>query len=439
MSNLLLFSGTGRQLGLSFTLDNDIKATQISYRIKNENKTFIFGMIPVIRELVTWLSKDDVSNNFVPYSRRPFMDKGWEELVDLCGGSIPVNVYMKEEGELLSDDEVALVIESTDERFAWVPQCLDSVIYPHLSRIIAMSGKLLGLRIAIRKAVVEYSDREATDLCKLFLLDPEYGVANDDMQLLAAMFKVLSPLEPSPIAAKFAVDKYSESGIQPTNVLSADVESPIGLEIGERLAHLLSISENRHLNLYIKDGNDEETAEQMIRFVDILKARNAPLVINIEDGNCLDRAKYWMKELESLVGMEQNSMGLQYPEKQFAVAMRVCSESDIEVATKGMAEAGYTIDGYSFTISPDDCFDFVSSSVVKTISYKTKDWDESYVEHELPVAHSVGKQGGLGSVGNISARITKALEESYPHDFKEEHDFPGRYSGWWVRSNCVKV
>ena len=95
------------------------------------DRTVFFGLQAILKEYlgtpITHAQIDEARDVFAAHGE-PFNEAGWRDLVERCGGLLPVRIRAVPEGTVVPTHEALVTIESTDPRAYWVPSYLETML-----------------------------------------------------------------------------------------------------------------------------------------------------------------------------------------------------------------------------------------------------------------------------------------------------------------------
>ncbi|MET2951221.1 hypothetical protein ABXV18_24375 [Vibrio owensii] len=434
----VIFAGSGESVGLAFTIEPDIKGIQTRFVIESEDETFLMGILPYLNNLLAQITWRELEEGFNLYqNQRPMLDAKWEDVLYSNDGRIPLKVWLEPEGKVLGKNQVALVVETTNDRYSWVGEYVTWSLKPYLQKLLSYSASVMKSRKAVRQAMLESSDRQYIDLTKLFLRKVEGAHTIQEIELMSLMFRVISPLDPSPMAMRVIREGYSGALAAWPNI-SANAKPLSEASIEENIGRLLNLCAIRHLNLYVNEEDDAEVEDAFImRYTDLILSREMPLNIVVNGGNQVERALAWLDRMENLVGSEENSFGLKLLEKQFAVTLTVESSSEIESFSKALIDAGWCLDGISFMCT-EKVFTECAVTLTEHKSYKTTEWDQNYFDtSDMKLVFDEVSQD-QGDIQEAISFVIDHFDKTMPHIEYHDEVSRGHYSGWWLKAVVYK-
>ncbi|CDT54137.1 hypothetical protein VCR15J2_390135 [Vibrio coralliirubri] len=430
----LIFSSSSRRLSAPLVLNKHVKGMQVRFSLESEDDAVLMGVIPFLNEYLQGITFDDLEDAMQRFKGGLNLIKAdWQGILNDLDGLPPVRIYCEQEGHILENKNVVLVIESTSDEHVWVTHQIAWMLKMHLEKVLQLSAALLKAREAVRKEVVLSSDRPNTDLAKLFMMEPSSGMTLQELEYLSLAFKAISPYDTTPSAFKVISDHYT-SGMKNWNTVSAYSHCLSGISIEEHLGNVLTAAPTTHINFYILEEDEQEFEEALrARYPDILNDRLNSINFIPVGGDKIKRAKFWLNTLEDLVGSEMNSMGYKYLDKQFGVPSIIDSASEIETICKALREDNWCVDGYSFEVTEKIVSD-ASVKLREDISYKTVEWDDNYIDaSKMNLAYENGMVHLYADFDYIISRVIDRMTEKYPHDYKEDEVIFGNHSGQWLK------
>ncbi|MBV5346751.1 nicotinate phosphoribosyltransferase [bacterium] len=185
------------------------------------DEVLFFGLQAVIKRLLTIMpTKKEVKQaaNFWAEHGVKFNKKGWLELVKL--GYYPLEIRAVEEGKLVKTKEVQVTIESTDDRFGWLPGWVETRIlqlwYP-----VTVATK----QFECKKVILEYLKKTGTPEQAPFKLHSfgYRGVSSEESAGIGGSAELLTSMGTDTVAGIFeAQDYYNTSAMLGFSINAAE-------------------------------------------------------------------------------------------------------------------------------------------------------------------------------------------------------------------------
>lgn len=94
-------------------------------------ETVFFGLQYYLKEYLSkQITQDDVfeASEWSKFHGEPFNYAGWMQLIESCGGFIPLEIKAVPENKLYPTGTVLMTIENTDERFPWITNWFETLL-----------------------------------------------------------------------------------------------------------------------------------------------------------------------------------------------------------------------------------------------------------------------------------------------------------------------
>ncbi len=95
------------------------------------DRTVFFGLQAILKEYlsnpITHANIDEARDLYAAHGE-PFNEAGWRDIVDRCGGHLPVRIRAVPEGSVVPTHQALVTIESTDAQAYWVPSYLETML-----------------------------------------------------------------------------------------------------------------------------------------------------------------------------------------------------------------------------------------------------------------------------------------------------------------------
>lgn len=136
------------------------KFTYIESRGGRFDKTRFFGLqaflIQYLEGIVVeqWMIDDADSFLYEVFGHKYFNKEGWQKIVDVYGGHLPIAIYAVKEGTVVDGRNIIVAMETLDPELSWLGQFLETM----LLRAVWYPTSVCTLSYYIRELVKKYAD-----------------------------------------------------------------------------------------------------------------------------------------------------------------------------------------------------------------------------------------------------------------------------------------
>jgi len=318
------------------------------------DNVLFFGLQALLKKILTQLpTKEEIyeAEKFWNAHGLPFNTQGWLELSRL--GYYPLEIKAVEEGKLVKTKQVQVTIESTDERFAWLPGWLETRLlqlwYP--TTVCTKSFEM-------KKVIMKYLKKTGTPEDILFKLhDFGYrGVSSEESAEIGAMAHLVNFMGTDTVAGIFAAMEYYKAAMAGFSIPAAEHSTMTswGRE-NESLAYknmldqfatpgsiVAVVSDSYNIYEAIKNIWGKELKQQVID-------SGATIVIRPDSGDPMFMVKSCLELLDEAFGHTVNAKGYKVLNNVRVIqGDGISGPGDVESILQYSTHFGYSADNVAF-------------------------------------------------------------------------------------------
>jgi nicotinamide phosphoribosyltransferase len=148
-----------------------------------------------------------------------FNRKGWQRIVDIHGGKIPVKISSVDEGSVIPVKNAILTIENTDEELPWITNFVETM----LLRAIWYPTTVATLSYNIKKLINEYCVATGCELSPFHLNDfGARGVSSKESAEIAGCAHLVNFLGTDTIEGVIAAKRYYNADVCGYSVMASE-------------------------------------------------------------------------------------------------------------------------------------------------------------------------------------------------------------------------
>lgn len=279
------------------------------------DELLFFGLQAIIKKLLSTMpTKADIdkAEKFWTAHGLPFNKEGWLELIDL--GYYPLEIQAVPEGKVVSRRDVLVTIESTDERFFWLPGWIETrllqIWYP-----ITVATKSYKCKQVIKR----YLEDTGTPEDILFKLHSfgYRGVSSEESAELGGMAELVNFMGTDTVAGIFAAQEYYNTDDMLGFSIPAAEHSTMTSwgrddEVGAYRNMLKQFARPNSLLAVVSDSYDIDNAVNNIWGKELRREvidSGATIVIRPDSGEPAEMVLRVVKQLDAAFGSEVNGKG----------------------------------------------------------------------------------------------------------------------------------
>jgi nicotinamide phosphoribosyltransferase len=318
------------------------------------DKVLFFGLQAVLKKILNQLPiREEIYKAEVFWNTHglPFNTQGWLDLFEL--GYYPLEIKAVKEGKLIKTKEVQVTIESTDERFAWLPGWLETRLlqlwYP--TTVCTKSFEM-------KKVIMKYLKKTGTPDDILFKLhDFGYrGVSSEESAEIGAMAHLVNFMGTDTVAGIFAAQEYYNANMAGFSIPAAEHSTITswGKE-NENLAYknmldqfagpekiVAVVSDSYNIYEAIKNIWGKELKQQVID-------SGATIVIRPDSGDPMFMVKSCLELLDEAFGHTVNAKGYKVLNNVRVIqGDGISGPDDVESILQYSTNFGYSADNVAF-------------------------------------------------------------------------------------------
>lgn len=316
MSNILLMSDSYKYTHSKQYPEN---MTYMHSYIESRGGTYgftkFFGLQYYLKKyLTTQITKEiiDEAEKIVNSQNLPFDREMWEYILKEHNGYIPIRIRAVPEGIVVSNHNVLITVESTDEKVPSIVSFFETLLlkvwYPITTATLTYQYK------RIFKYYLEQTSDNLSHLDTM-LHDFGYrGVSSEESAKIGGMGHLVNFSGTDNVAAILGANKYYNAPLKFSSVPAAEhstITSWKKEHEKEAYEHLLDIYENQVFSVVIDSYNYYKAIEDIItdKLYEKIKKRNHILVIRPDSGEAVENILFACEHISKTFGYTVNSKG----------------------------------------------------------------------------------------------------------------------------------
>lgn len=125
------------------------------------DKTVFAGLQPLLKETLSKpITQQDIEEaaEFLAAHGEPFNRKGWEHILNVHGGYLPVSIKAVPEGTVVPTHNVLVTVEATDPQCAWVVSYIETMVLRAVWYMTTVATQSWSIKQVIREALEKTGD-----------------------------------------------------------------------------------------------------------------------------------------------------------------------------------------------------------------------------------------------------------------------------------------
>lgn len=240
-----------------------------------------------------------------------FDEEAWMYIVRTYGGRLPIEVYAPDEGTMIPQGNVMLIVSNTDDECYWLPTYIESFL-EHLWFSCTVATLSKRCKIIMQLYLDETSENPGA--VNFMLHDFGYrGVSSDESAAVGGAAHIVNFMGTDTVPALDLVERYYRTPVCAYSVVAT--EHSVMTKYGrggeyEVIRKLIQDNPNGILSMVIDSYNYRDAIHQLgTTFKDMIMARDGKLVVRPDSGDPLEVSLEIMQMLDRYFGTVVNEKG----------------------------------------------------------------------------------------------------------------------------------